>query len=231
MMNLQILHKDELPLGGFAGLKEHQLIVDKKIGGGKGTWDGLGSFVYLADAQFFPKGETRLHSHKEIDVISIMVDGCIMHEGSLENGQSILANQVQVQRAGDEGFKHNEINPDNVKNRMLQLWVLPELKGEKADYKFYDLEQGMLTQIYGGTKNQNNSLNSHTIIRAGILDNGQKISSEGVFIAYIARGTGVLNTEKIKEGDLVRDESLNFMATTDNVFIFVVTIEKNHKEK
>lgn len=224
-MSLHILHRDNLPLGGFAGLKEHQLIVDNKIGGSNETWDGLGGFVYLADAQFLPKGETRLHSHKEVDVISIMIDGRIEHEGSLEHGQMIQANQVQAQRAGGEGFKHNEINPDNEKNRMLQLWVLPETAGELADYKFYDLEHGKLMLIYGGTKTQNITLDSHTMISAGIFNSGQKVSVEGEFIAYICRGTGIINAEIISDGDLIRGENLDFTATTDNVLIFVVTIE------
>jgi hypothetical protein len=33
----------------------------------------MGNFVYLADARFLPRGETHLHSHREIDVISVMV--------------------------------------------------------------------------------------------------------------------------------------------------------------
>jgi len=232
-MNLQILHKNDLPLGGFAGLKEHRLIMDNKVGGGDQTWDGLGQFVYLADAQFLPKGETRLHSHQEIDVISIMVDGRVEHEGSLDHGQSIHVNQVQVQRAGGEGFKHNEINPDNKKNRMLQLWVLPETKGEPADYKFYDLERGTLNMIYGGERNQNNTLDSHTIIKAGVLDKGQTISCNGEFMLYLTRGSAELNDENIKDGDLVRGNNLNFRATMDNVLVFVVTIEnfKFNKEK
>jgi hypothetical protein len=55
---MQILHKNSLPLGGFAGLKEHRLVVDRLVGGRDDTWDGLGHFVYLADAYFDPYGET-----------------------------------------------------------------------------------------------------------------------------------------------------------------------------
>lgn len=66
------------------------------------------------------------YSHKEIDVISIIVEGGINHEGSLKHGQSLGTDQAQAQRAGGEGFSHNEINPDNKKNRLIQLWVLPE---------------------------------------------------------------------------------------------------------
>lgn len=224
-MNLQILHRNDLPLGGFAGLKEHRLVVDTTVGGNKESWNGLGNFVYLADAQFLPKGETRLHSHKEIDVISIMVEGRVVHEGSLEHGKSLETNQAQAQRAGGEGFEHNEINPDNEQNRMLQLWVLPEKSGEPAAYKFYALEQGKLTLVYGGTNKQDTTLDSHTYIEAGILDQGQKISKTGEFMAYITRGMGELNGEKLMDGDLVRGQNLEFTATTDNMLLVVVSSE------
>jgi len=114
-MSIQILHRDDLPLGGFAGLKEHRLVVDQRIGGGNDTWDGFGHFVYLADARYQPNGETNMHSHKEIDVISVIVEGHIDHEGSLKHGQSLDTDQAQAQRAGGEGFSHHEINPDDKK--------------------------------------------------------------------------------------------------------------------
>ena len=52
-MTMKILHRNDLPLGGFAGLKEHRLIVDKKMGpSNPDAWNGIGNFVYLADASF-----------------------------------------------------------------------------------------------------------------------------------------------------------------------------------
>ena len=78
-----------------------------------------------------------------------MVDGRLSHEGSLEHGNSLRSNNVQVQRAGGEGFSHNEINPDDNWNRMIQLWVLPEQPSQPADYKVYQPVSGELTRIYG----------------------------------------------------------------------------------
>jgi len=144
--NMQVLHRDDLPLGGFAGLREHRLVMDPKVFGHHRhpqAWPGLGNFVYLADARFNPKGETRLHDHQEIDVISIMVAGRIRHEGSLEHGQELNACDVQVQRAGGEGFRHNEVNPDDRPNRMLQLWAVPEQSGLPAGYKTYHPARGV----------------------------------------------------------------------------------------
>ncbi len=73
---MDILHRDDLPRGGFAGLREHRLVMDPSAFGTRadpGTWAGIGKFIYLADARFLPKGETGMHGHKEVDVISVMV--------------------------------------------------------------------------------------------------------------------------------------------------------------
>lgn len=227
-MNLQLIHRDDLPLGGFAGLKEHRLVIDKNIGGDDGVWNGIGNFVYLADARFLPKGETYLHPHHEIDVITIVVDGRLTHEGSLEHGRSMVANQAQVQRAGGEGFEHNEINPDDDRNRIIQIWVLPEKKGESVAYKFYDIEKGKLTRIYGGRKNQGATLDSHTNLDVGVLNKGQKINKEGVFMAYITRGSGDLDGTIVKDGDLVRGVGLKFTAALDDVQIIIITVNDRH---
>jgi len=64
---LSRLQRDSLPLRGFAGLKEHQLVKNPEVFGQNtnkdGSWSGLGRFVYLADARFMPQGETRMHDH------------------------------------------------------------------------------------------------------------------------------------------------------------------------
>lgn len=220
---MKLLHKDSLPLGGFAGLKEHRLVVDKLVGGRDDTWDGIGNFVYLADAYFDPYGETRMHPHRELDVISVMLEGRINHEGSLEHGSSIHAGQVQVQRAGGEGFKHNEINPNASKNRMIQLWVLPENNGEAAGYKLYDVEQNKLTQIYGGTKEQSVTFDSHTVLEVGRFSKEESLTKKGDFLAYITEGEALINDTDVKDGDLIRGTHLDFKATSDNAQIIIIT--------
>jgi redox-sensitive bicupin YhaK (pirin superfamily) len=220
---MQVLHKESLPLGGFAGLKEHRLVVDRLVGGRDDTWDGIGNFVYLADAYFDPYGETRLHAHRELDVISVMLEGSIRHEGSLEHGSSISTGQVQVQRAGGEGFKHNEINPNPSKNRMIQIWVLPENKGEKAAYKLYDVKQDKLTQIYGGTKEQSTTFDSHTILEVGRFTKDKSITKNGNFLVCITKGEAILNDTLVKDGTLIRGTNLHFKAISDDTQMIVIT--------
>jgi hypothetical protein len=222
---MEILHRDDLTQGGFAGLREHRLVMNPKIFGSaeSGTWSGIGNFVYLADAKFVPNGETHLHPHKEIDVISVVVEGRIAHEGTLEEGNLLKTNQVQVQRAGGEGFSHNETNPDDKENRMIQLWITPEKSGEAAGYKLYELQQGKITRVYGGPQGQDETFPSMTIMDVGLLDTNQKITLEGDFIAYLTRGSGVIDEENITDGDLVKGNNLTFQASEDTQLIVIRT--------
>ena len=224
---MEILKRDSLHEGGFAGLKEHRLVKEPKLFGPQenndGSWPGIGRFVYLADARFMPHGETHMHPHHEIDVISVMVDGNIKHEGSLENGKDLSRDDVQVQRAGGEGFSHNEINPDAEWNRMIQLWFLPEVAGQAADYKVYKPVAGKLTRIYGGV-DSNADFPAKTKFDVAVLADGDKVEVNENFIAYVTRGKGMANDEQVEAGDLIRGELLQFKAT-DDVQLIVIHAE------
>ncbi len=221
---MQVLRKSDLREGGFAGLKEHQLVMDKQAFGSHRnpqTWDGLGNFVYLADARFMPKGETLMHGHKEVDVISVMVKGRINHEGSLEHGQMMNAKQAQVQRAGGEGFSHNEVNPDDEENQMIQLWVLPELNGQRAGYKFYRPKVGELTLIYGGDSEQDTTFASNTQIYVANLEAGNVIEQNSESLMYISEGEVILDGERFEAGTLVRSEAFKLEATSSAQVIVI----------
>jgi hypothetical protein len=221
---MQILHRDDLHRGGFAGLREHRLVMDPKAFGSRANadaWPGIGNFVYLADARFMPKGETGMHGHKEIDVISVMVEGRIAHQGSLEHGQELTGHDVQVQRAGGEGFSHNEVNPDDQENRMIQLWVLPEIPGQPAGYKLYEGEWGKVARVYGGTTDQDETYPAETTIDVSLLKKGQNVSVKGDYLAYLTSGKGIANGEIVTDGDLFRGEALSFEASDDTQLITV----------
>lgn len=230
---MKILSRDSLQLGGFAGIQEHRLVTDTRIFGDRKkpeTSEGLGNMVYLADAQYNPKGESGMHPHSEIDVISVIIEGRVSHEGSMEHGKNLLAGDVQVQRAGGEGFSHNEINPDSSKNRMLQVWALPETQGQPASYKSYTPKLTGVTRIYGGSKQQSETFDSHTTIDIVRLKAGERMTLDGDQLTYIITGnatvTEALETRKAKEhntkeGDLIR--SINAEVTaTENLHMLVV---------
>lgn len=223
---MEFLHREKLPRSGFAGIKEYRLVRDPRAfdaaqSADTGSWPGLGNLVYLADACFVPNGETQLHEHREIDVISIMVEGRIRHEGSLQHGQILEADDVQVQRAGGEGFSHNEINPDDTANGMIQLWVLPETPGEPAACGQYRPARGQVTRVYGGEAGQQDSFASGTLIDVALLEAGQSLDIDVPFLAYLSRGEGFVNEDAIGEGHLIRGEQMTFDTTQDAQLIIV----------
>lgn len=221
---MRILRRDDLERGGFAGLRETRLVQDSRAWGSyanPGTWSGIGNFVYLADARFMPHGDTRMHNHMEVDVVSVMAEGRIRHEGSLEHGQELSDRVVQVQRAGGEGFSHNEINPDDEENRMIQIWVLPEQPGQPAGYKLYEPAPGEVTRVYGGPADQDRTFPAKTAIDLSLLQAGQEISVPGDYLAYVVTGEGDADGQKLREGDLVRGEDLSFTASENTQLITV----------
>ncbi|MFQ5693637.1 MAG: pirin family protein, partial [Nitrospinota bacterium] len=189
-----------------------------------GTWPGIGRFVYLSDARFLPKGETGLHPHQEIDVISAMVEGRVVHGGSLEDGRELAAFDVQVQRGGGEGFEHNEINPDDRESRMIQMWALPERPGEPAGYKAYRPDWGATTRVYGGPSEQTDTFAGGTQIHVALLRRGGAVSAPGEFMAYIVSGRGEVAGTVVSEGDMLRGGGLDFRADSDVLLIWVHTL-------
>lgn len=222
---MKILSRDTIHRGGFAGIKETRLIQDAKIGGMANTWDGIGSFVYLADARYLPYGQSGMHPHLEMDVITIMLEGRLTHEGSMEHGQSMVANQAQVQRAGGEGFNHNEINPDKSRTRLLQLWALPESSGSDANYKFYNTNDGELHRIYGGSTEQTNSFDSHTVVDTGLVHKDYKVRRKGENLVYVVNGEALVNGHLLKDGDLMRAEGIDLKVISEDVHLTLIAVQ------
>lgn len=221
---MEILRFDDLHQGGFAGLIERRFVTDARVFGNRkepDAVDGIGNFVYLADANFQPLGETGLHPHREIDVISVMVEGRVAHAGSLEHGQSLESGTVQVQRAGGEGFTHNEVNPDSTENQMIQIWVLPDEAGEPAGYKVYKPAAGARAHIYGGSKDQDDTFYSRTSVDVASVQAGQTISQHGDAMAYLTKGSGTVNGDPVHARTLIRATDIEFTADVDSQFIVI----------
>jgi redox-sensitive bicupin YhaK (pirin superfamily) len=221
---MKIITRNKLRRGGFAGLRETRMVMSPRVFGGQqeaGSSSGICQLVYFADARFLPQGETRSHSHQEIDVISIMVEGRIQHEGSLEHGQSLSAGNVQIQRAGGEGLTHNEINPDDEKNRMLQLWVLPETAGEPASYQMFESSADERLRVYGGPADQDETFSARTIIEVAQVSAGDKLDQPTHCLVYITTGTGIIDDQIVREGDLVETTDFHMTAKSDCKLVVV----------
>jgi len=221
---MQMLQRDKLTRKKFAGVREYRLVFDERITGDQtrgDAWQGFGNFVYLGDARLVPHGETGLHDHHGVDVISVVLEGSVRHEGSLQHGGTLSACDVQVQCAGSEGFSHNQVNPNDTESRMLQLWLLPERSHDTAAYRLSQPEQGRVTRVYGGAQAPAGGCSGSTCIDVARLKGGQSLDVDKPALVYVCEGRGFANEDDVSEGCLLRCDQLTFDATQDTCLILV----------
>jgi redox-sensitive bicupin YhaK (pirin superfamily) len=73
------------------------------------------------------------HPHRDMEIISYVVDGELTHADSMQNKQTLTRGQVQYMSAGT-GVWHSEHNLGDRPLRFLQIWILPDQQGYEPNY-------------------------------------------------------------------------------------------------
>jgi len=213
MSTTRIIHYDDLPQGGFAGIMERRMVMNPDAfpmaRGREDISHGLGDFIYLSFGQFLPNDGAPMHPHAEVDIVSVVFNGSIGHKGTLGDGTEIYAPEVQVQRAGT-GMQHAEFNLGDTPAEFAQIWFKPPQQRLAPAYRNFKLSENHMTTVLGG---DDNSFNSNMVCKVGHLSGGEQISAKGAFVALITEGHGVANDIEVKKGDLVQGEGLHFSAS------------------
>lgn len=210
---LNILDKEELPLGGFAGIVETRMVMNHSIWpqakANKKILSGLGDFIYLAYGHFKPNDGAPMHPHQDVDIVSFITSGQVGHKGSLGDGTIIEGPGVQVQRAGT-GMQHSEFSVSEKEAGIVQIWFAPPSKGLQPDYKNFAIEEDKMTTVLGGT--DGDSFNSNMICQVGYVADGEELTLEEPFVALITRGTAIANGQSVHEGQLINGDQATIVA-------------------
>jgi redox-sensitive bicupin YhaK (pirin superfamily) len=76
-----------------------------------------------------------MHGHRDMEIVTYVLDGALAHKDSLGNGSIIRAGELQRMTAGT-GVRHSEFNPsDKEAVHLYQIWLLPERNGLKPSYE------------------------------------------------------------------------------------------------
>ncbi len=110
---------------GWLSLRDHFVAT---VGPRAGEGRKLGPLLVLADATFAPRSRFPLHSHREMEILSIVVDGELSHHGDHAHGASFGPRSAQLISARS-GMMHAEGNDTDTPTRMLQLWFEPDRHG------------------------------------------------------------------------------------------------------
>ena len=76
-----------------------------------------------------------MHGHRDMEIVTYVLEGALAHKDSMGNGSIIRAGELQRMTAGT-GVRHSEFNPsDKEAVHLYQIWLLPERTGLKPSYE------------------------------------------------------------------------------------------------
>ncbi len=150
------------------------------------------------------------HPHKEMEIISYVLDGALEHRDSLGNGSVIHAGEVQKMSAGT-GVTHSEHNHSQTEIvHFLQIWILPERKSLEPSYEqrsFAEHEKRGTLRLIASRDGGDGSVTIHqdVSIYLTVLDPGQQVvhrlSADRHAWVHVARGRVGLNGHGLATGD------------------------------
>ncbi|APD47700.1 MULTISPECIES: pirin-like bicupin family protein [Synechococcaceae] len=98
------------------------------------AWLGFGPLRVINDDTIAAGRGFGLHPHRDMEIITVMLEGELSHSDSMGNGEMLRAGEVQRMSAGS-GVVHSEINRGAVPCRLLQIWIEPSSHGSAPAYE------------------------------------------------------------------------------------------------
>lgn len=226
-----VITADALELGGFGGVRERLFVMDEREFGSYRNVDaaqGLGQLRYLADGFFKPGGRTGRHQHRQVDILTLIVAGSTTHEGSLGDGLTLNAGDVLIQRAGERGFEHDEINTGGELNHFVQIWMQPLVNSPEPSYQLLHLAPGQPLCVYGA---EIESSSDTTQVQMFAIQPGQGVSLTGETIVFLATGEVAVRegaqTQTLLQQTLVRGQNLAIAASKEALVLWFQSAQKD----
>ena len=150
------------------------------------------------------------HSHRDMEIISYVLEGALEHNDSMGNGSVIRPQDIQLMRAGT-GVTHSEYNHSTGKLvHFLQIWILPDDDGlapayDQRDFP-YETRRGVF-RLLGSRDGREASVQIHQNVDfyATVLEKDQRVTralADGRYAwVQVARGSVRLNGNPLEEGD------------------------------
>lgn len=150
------------------------------------------------------------HSHRDMEIVSYVLEGALAHRDSMGTGSVIRPGSVQRMSAGT-GVQHSEFNASkDEKVHFLQIWFLPNVLGIQPSYEeryFGDAEKRGRLRLIASPDGADASVKIHADAKlfATLLDGDESIertlAQGGHIYVHIARGNVSLNGTALHPGD------------------------------
>jgi redox-sensitive bicupin YhaK (pirin superfamily) len=150
------------------------------------------------------------HGHRDMEIVSYVLEGALGHKDSMGNGSTIRPGDVQRLSAGT-GIQHSEFNyePQDV-THFLQIWIEPDARGIAPSYeqkRFTDDEKRGRLRIVASRDGRDGSVTIHqdALMLAGLFDGDEharySVGPGRKGYAHVARGDVTINAHPLGAGD------------------------------
>ena len=153
------------------------------------------------------------HGHRDMEIISYVLEGALGHKDSMGTGSTIVPGDVQRMSAG-RGVQHSEQNQDKAGvTHFLQIWIEPNVRGIPPGYeqKHFDAasKRGRL-RLVASSDGADGSVTIHqdARIHAGLFDGAERatqaIAAGRKAYLHVVRGKLVVNGTPLEAGDALK---------------------------
>ena len=150
------------------------------------------------------------HGHRDMEIISYVLEGALEHKDSIGTGSIIRPGDVQRMSAGT-GIQHSEYNASKTEPvHFLQIWILPEQKGIEPGYEqktFTKADKRGRLCLVGSQDGRDGSITIHQDVNlyAAALNQSEKINhtfaNGRTAWLQVVRGSVQLNEQTLTAGD------------------------------
>lgn len=171
---------------------------------------GFASLRVINEDKVAPGGGFPSHGHRDMEIISYVIEGALEHKDSLGTGSIIRPGDVQRMSAGS-GIRHSEYNASGrAPVHFLQIWILPEREGIAPGYEqkhFAPAEMQGQLRLVGSRDGRDGSITIHQDVNlyAAKLAEGESVDAvvggDRSLWLQVVRGSLTLNGQPLYAGD------------------------------
>ena len=171
---------------------------------------GFGALRVINEDRVQPGGGFDTHGHRDMEIISYVLDGALEHQDSMGNGSTIRPGDVQRMSAGT-GVRHSEFNASSTEPvHFLQIWVLPEREGITPSYEqrsYAEAEKRGRLRLVASAGGRDGSVTVHQDmdLYATLLGPGDSVThrlgARRQAWIQVARGAVRVDAEALRAGD------------------------------
>lgn len=191
----------------------------------------FGKLRVINEDRIAPAKGFATHPHKDMEIVTYVIDGAIEHKDSMGNGTIIPAGEVQRMTAGT-GVQHSEFNHSHdAELHLLQIWIFPEKNDLEPGYEqkpFSREDKLNRLRLIGSQDGRDGSITIHQDVNlyGSVLEKGGELSHElqgdrKVFVQVVV-GDITVNGEPLAAGDgaqLQHEQSITISASVDAEFL------------